>query len=104
VDPDSCESVRLLVSEVVTNAITHTASRRVVVRIEIAPPSLEVTVDDADSHPPHPRRAGLADTSGRGLTLVAVLAEAWGSRRTPDGKSVWFRLPLGAAGTTGLAE
>jgi anti-sigma regulatory factor (Ser/Thr protein kinase) len=92
VAPNVSESVRLLVSEVVTNAITHTDSRHIAVRVLIDPAFVEVAVDDADPRPPRPRQAGPADTGGRGLTLVEVLADSWGTRLVPGGKSVWFRV------------
>jgi anti-sigma regulatory factor (Ser/Thr protein kinase) len=92
VEPAVNESVRLLVSEVVTNAITHTESDEFAVRMVIDPEFVEVAVDDTDSRPPRHRHAGPADTGGRGLTLVDVLAEDWGMRALPSGKSVWFRV------------
>jgi len=36
------------------------------------------------------------DEGGRGLYLVEQLATRWGSRPTPEGKAVWFELPLDA--------
>ncbi|HEY8984772.1 MAG TPA: ATP-binding protein, partial [Streptomyces sp.] len=43
---------------------------------------------------PRRRRARDTDEGGRGLQLVGLLSAAWGSRRTPRGKTVWFELPL----------
>jgi anti-sigma regulatory factor (Ser/Thr protein kinase) len=92
VDLAVSESARLLTSEIVTNAIVHTASRRLVIRIMVGPAVLEVAVDDADPYPPQPRCAGPADTGGRGLALVGALADEWGTRRNHSGKTVWFRV------------
>ncbi|MFF0158841.1 ATP-binding protein [Streptomyces sp. NPDC005263] len=43
---------------------------------------------------PEPRQAAPGDESGRGLTLVAALADAWGTelREGGIGKTVWFEL------------
>jgi hypothetical protein len=52
-------------------------------------------VTDANSVLPTPRVAAPDDESGRGLALVAALAEEWGSEaRTGNaiGKTTWFRL------------
>ncbi|MFJ2722552.1 ATP-binding protein, partial [Streptomyces sp. NPDC087437] len=38
---------------------------------------------------PHMRRARVYDEGGRGLLLVAQLADRWGTRHTPTGKTIW---------------
>ncbi|HEY6793768.1 MAG TPA: ATP-binding protein [Kineosporiaceae bacterium] len=95
VESDLSESVRLLTSEIVTNAVIHTSSRRLAVRVKVAPEAVEVAVDDADPRPPRPRRAAPADVNGRGLALVDALADAWGSQGSDGGKTVWFRVRRG---------
>jgi serine/threonine-protein kinase RsbW len=84
-----CETARLLVSELFTNAVLHTDSGQVVCRIEASGERLRIEVadeglglDDAvgtDAMPP--RGTGRAETekeNGRGLMLVDTLADAWG--------------------------
>ncbi len=56
--------------------------------------SIWVEVFDTDLRLPRIRSAGETDEGGRGLYLVDQLATRWGSRPTPDGKAVWFELPL----------
>jgi PAS domain S-box-containing protein len=51
-------------------------------------------VFDSDLRLPRIRSAGETDEGGRGLYLVDQLATRWGSRPTPNGKAVWFELPL----------
>ncbi|MFC4562810.1 SpoIIE family protein phosphatase [Nocardiopsis mangrovi] len=53
-----------------------------------------VEVYDNDLRLPRIRSAGADDEGGRGLYLVDQLATRWGSRPTPDGKAVWFEVPL----------
>ncbi|TDD83129.1 ATP-binding SpoIIE family protein phosphatase [Actinomadura rubrisoli] len=53
-----------------------------------------VEVFDSDMRLPRIRSAGETDEGGRGLYLVDQLATRWGARPTPDGKAVWFELPL----------
>ncbi|GAA1764169.1 MULTISPECIES: ATP-binding SpoIIE family protein phosphatase [Streptomonospora] len=56
--------------------------------------SVWVEVFDRDLRLPRIRSAGADDEGGRGLYLVDQLATRWGSRPTPDGKAVWFEVPL----------
>ena len=56
--------------------------------------SVWVEVFDHDLRLPRIRTAGAEDEGGRGLYLVDQLAERWGSRPTPDGKAVWFQIPM----------
>jgi hypothetical protein len=49
---------------------------------------------DANDTLPEPRTAALDEESGRGLTLVAALADTWGAepREGGIGKTVWYEL------------
>jgi DNA-binding NarL/FixJ family response regulator len=86
------ETVTLLTSELVTNAIVHAgAGLDVVVRLTEDAARVEVT--DRSSVLPAPRVASEEDSSGRGLALVEVLARRWGTRRqVSGGKTVWFEV------------
>lgn len=80
-------TAELLVSELVTNAIRH-ASAPIELRL-IHDGSLICEVSDASSTSPHPRRAHTMDEGGRGLLLVGQLSDRWGTRHTPNGKTIW---------------
>jgi anti-sigma regulatory factor (Ser/Thr protein kinase) len=88
---------RLLVSELVTNAVQHTRSRRpggtvTLVVIDLAS-GLRVEVTDEGSTRSVPVvRDDMLATDGRGLFLVQSLADEWGYLREPEGTTVWFRL------------
>ncbi|WP_037802760.1 ATP-binding protein [Streptomyces sp. NRRL F-5135] len=62
------------------------------------PYGLRIEVHDASPTPPEPRTPGADACDGRGLVLVAALAETWGvhDRRGP-GKAVWATLSLPAS-------
>ena len=94
---DSLEVVKLLVSELVTNAVLHAGSDAEVV-VQLTPSVLHVEVLDQSPVMPVLRRPGEDDTSGRGLALVDNFATAWGTRRLAHGKSVWFDVPRSMAG------
>ncbi|GAA2333531.1 SpoIIE family protein phosphatase [Dactylosporangium salmoneum] len=83
----------LLLDEVITNAIQHTVGA-VVVRLELLPDALRVSVADRSERLPSPRPAGAEAENGRGLLIVASVASAWGVDPNPaGGKAVWFELP-----------
>ena len=87
-------TTELLVSELVTNAIRH-ASGPVELRL-LRDRALICEVADGSSVSPRLRRAQTMDEGGRGLFLVAQLAQRWGTRYTSSGKVIWAEqaLPL----------
>ncbi|MEF9906155.1 SpoIIE family protein phosphatase [Streptomyces sp. P9-A2] len=92
------DTTELLVSELVTNALRYGEGE---IRLRLLlDRTLVCEVWDAGLVQPRRRRARDTDEGGRGLQLVGLLSAAWGSRRTPRGKTVWFELPLPGADTT----
>ncbi|WP_406362690.1 SpoIIE family protein phosphatase [Streptomyces sp. NBC_01579] len=85
-------TTQLLVSELVTNAIRY-ATGPVQQRL-IRDRTLICEVTDDSSTAPHLRQADLADEGGRGLYLVAQLADRWGTRFTARGKTIWAEQAL----------
>ncbi|MGW6745392.1 SpoIIE family protein phosphatase [Streptomyces sp. NPDC055025] len=86
------DTVELLVSELVTNAMRYGEGE---IRLRLLRDrTLVCEVWDAGLVQPRRRRARDTDEGGRGLQLVGLLSAAWGSRRTPRGKTVWFELAL----------
>ncbi|WP_345015932.1 ATP-binding SpoIIE family protein phosphatase [Streptomyces shaanxiensis] len=84
------DSVELLVSEVVTNAVRY-ASRPVTLRL-LRTDVLRCEVGDDVPQLPRLRQARATDEGGRGLYLVNRLARRWGATRLSTGKVVWFEL------------
>jgi serine phosphatase RsbU (regulator of sigma subunit) len=68
--------------------------REFVLRLRRGGGAVWVEVFDPDLRLPRLRTARATDEGGRGLYLVEQLATRWGSRPTPEGKAVWFELPL----------
>ncbi|WP_460090898.1 SpoIIE family protein phosphatase [Streptomyces mexicanus] len=87
---DLSDSVELLVSEVVTNAVRY-ASRPVTLRL-LRTNVLRCEVGDDVPQLPRLRQARATDEGGRGLYLVNRLARRWGATRLSTGKVVWFEL------------
>ncbi|MFF8839731.1 SpoIIE family protein phosphatase [Streptomyces sp. NPDC015130] len=84
------DSVELLISEVVTNAVRY-AERPVTLRL-LRTDVLRCEVGDDSPQLPRQRRARDTDEGGRGLFLVNRLARRWGATRLSGGKVVWFEL------------
>ncbi|WLQ68326.1 SpoIIE family protein phosphatase [Streptomyces glycanivorans] len=92
-------TTELILSELVTNSIRY-ATGPIRVRL-IRDRTLICEVSDRSSTSPHLRQAASMDEGGRGLFLVAQLAERWGTRYTDDGgKVIWTEQVLqpGAGG------
>ncbi|MCT4353341.1 SpoIIE family protein phosphatase [Streptomyces sp. Je 1-79] len=85
-------ATELMVSELVTNAIRY-GKPPVHLRL-IFESTLTCEVFDTNSTAPHLRRARTFDEGGRGLLLVAQLAERWGTRHGREGKVIWAEQAL----------
>ncbi|MFD8894604.1 SpoIIE family protein phosphatase [Streptomyces sp. NPDC059566] len=92
---ESAFATELLLSELVTNAVRY-GSAPIRVRL-IHDRNLICEVHDASSSAPRMRQSATTDEGGRGLFLVAQLAQAWGTRYTTDGKVIWAECTLAAA-------
>ncbi len=87
-------TTELVVSELVTNSIRY-AGGPVGLRL-IRDKTLICEISDPSQTQPRLRRALLTDEGGRGLFLVAQLAQRWGSRYTSHGKAIWAEQQLPA--------
>ncbi|MER5479973.1 ATP-binding protein [Streptomyces sp. NPDC002734] len=100
-DAELVDTAELLTTELVTNALVHTG-HGAVLKVTVTGRRLRVEVRDfVRSRPPRLPAGEDADdeaTGGRGLLLVATLADAWGVRGHALGKSVWFELARTGAG------
>ncbi|MFE7129672.1 SpoIIE family protein phosphatase [Streptomyces sp. NPDC057638] len=85
-------TTELILSELITNAIRY-AVQPIRVRL-VRDRSLICEVSDGSSTSPHLRRAAITDEGGRGLFLVAQLADRWGTRYTSRGKVIWTEQTL----------
>ncbi|WP_345632964.1 ATP-binding protein [Streptomyces thinghirensis] len=98
-DEPLAETLVLLVSELVTNAVVHTGSSAVLrlvlpgaVAEEAEEATVRLEVDDASDRAPVPRCVDGEATGGRGLALVDGLADRWGWSREGTGKRIWCEL------------
>ncbi|MFD9790196.1 ATP-binding protein [Streptomyces sp. NPDC059070] len=108
-DEPLAETLILLISELVTNAVVHTGCPAVL-RMLFGPVggpadsgTVRVEVADKSACAPKPRHADGDDTNGRGLELVDGLADRWGWQPEGAGKSIWCEVDRGC-GVEGVCE
>ncbi|MFG2831439.1 SpoIIE family protein phosphatase [Streptomyces sp. NPDC048434] len=80
-------ATELVVSELVTNAVRHAAGP-LHLRL-LRDLTLLTEVSDTGHTSPHLRHSASDDEGGRGLFIVAQLVQRWGTRYTPEGKTIW---------------
>ncbi|WLW55062.1 ATP-binding SpoIIE family protein phosphatase [Streptomyces sp. YU58] len=102
----------VVLSELVTNAVVH-AGTDVEVDCRLEPDTGALVVEVLDHHPSRAPRDTAVEPSyeipevpeyGRGLRLVAALAESWGITFRTGAKTVWARLPAQAEATADARE
>ena len=93
IDAPLMETLRLLVTELVTNSVKHAGADSVVLKVLVGRTAVWTEVSDegpgfdpADSVPPSP------DRPGWGLFLVERLAHRWGVHHVGRSTKVWFEL------------
>src|SRR5215468_1442919 len=110
VDPELVADAAVVVGELVGNAVRHarplpgdTVLVRWRVRAELNRQYLELRVTDGGGAPGHPRlcTVGPDAVNGRGLTIVAALADQWGVEQVADEQCVWARLSYPPSRTNG---
>ncbi|MEU9416518.1 ATP-binding protein [Streptomyces sp. NPDC051000] len=100
-ESETADTVRLIVSELATNAVQHTRGQSPTFTVDIRLERAEwLRVGVTDSHPRLPRRlpAAVQQDNGRGMVIIRWLAAEAGGRLsvTPTedgGKTVWIALP-----------
>ncbi|MGY0488003.1 ATP-binding protein [Streptomyces sp. WG-D5] len=98
---EAADTVRLIVSELATNAVQHTLGQSPTFTVDVElERDEELRIGVTDSHPRYPRRlpAAVQQDNGRGMVIIRCLtAECGGTlsvRPTPEGgKTVWIALP-----------
>ncbi|MEU9163310.1 ATP-binding protein [Streptomyces sp. NPDC002120] len=107
-DAETADSVRLIVSELATNAVQHTFGQSPTFTVDIRLERQEwLRVGVTDSHPRWPKRlpAAVQQDNGRGMVIIRWLAAEAGGRLsvTPTeegGKTVWIALPWAVGAPT----
>ncbi|MFF7730529.1 ATP-binding protein [Streptomyces sp. NPDC008001] len=112
VDEPLAETLILLISELVTNAVVHTGCPAVLRMLfpggagmpGACGGTVRVEVADISARPPRRRCAGGEDTGGRGLELVDGLADRWGWQAEGSGKRIWCEVDRGSSSWAGAFD
>ncbi|WSF65763.1 SpoIIE family protein phosphatase [Streptomyces sp. NBC_01352] len=91
---EAADTVLLVVSELVTNALVHTQGP---VRVDLTLRGDRVRVSVSDSSPRAPAKPVIVDwesTGGRGLLLVEAMSDSFGSMPVAGGKQVWSEIAV----------
>ncbi|GAA2718539.1 hypothetical protein GCM10010315_34220 [Streptomyces luteosporeus] len=98
--PWLADDVELLVSELVTNAITHSHGTEITMSLLLANGTLRLEVRDQSTRHPQIQNPDDDEESGRGLKLVEWITKdhygSWGV--SPDGTSTWCTLTTASDG------
>ncbi|WBB64288.1 ATP-binding protein [Streptomyces sp. WMMC500] len=96
---DLAEDAALVVSELVGNAVEHTACHLIKVTVtRTSPETVRVAVVDKSRTTPARRTPGDDEVGGRGLLVVDALTTRWGTDPLNFGKRVWGDLTRQPAG------
>jgi anti-sigma regulatory factor (Ser/Thr protein kinase) len=94
IDPPCLETLRLLITELVTNSVKHAGAESVSLKVLVGSSAVWTEVgDEGPGFDPDSAGTPREDRSGWGLFLVQRLSERWGVRRDAGQTKVWFELP-----------
>src|SRR4051812_10368419 len=90
--PQDRADAELLVTELVANVVDHAGGDALTLELALAGAWLRIGVVDGSAIRPVVRELSTAEERGRGMQLVAAIAERWGAEDHDGGKRVWFEL------------
>jgi anti-sigma regulatory factor (Ser/Thr protein kinase) len=90
-NPSTVADARLVVSELVTNAVVH-ARTPIELTLQVRERVLRIEVTDLGVD--RPQRWARDESSGRGLPIIEALGKAWGVVDLGSAKTVWCEVSL----------
>lgn len=94
-EPEPIADAELITSELITNVVVHDdwdVEPFALVALAREGATLRLEVHDSYAYMGELKTPDETSEDGRGLGIVAELAERWGMDETPDGKCVWAEL------------
>ncbi|MEU8879567.1 ATP-binding protein [Streptomyces hydrogenans] len=93
---EAVHTAELVVSELVTNAVSYAGHQPISVVAHFSDAVLRVEVSDGSRTPPKPALPDEDSEGGRGLFLIGVLADRFGTALTESGKCCWAEIDMAA--------
>ncbi len=91
--PHDHDDAALLVTELVANVVDHVGGETVLtLELTLSDDWLRIAVADGSGVRPVIREMSTDNPRGRGMRLVAAIADQWGAEDHRGGKRVWFDL------------
>ncbi|MEU2429684.1 ATP-binding protein [Streptomyces sp. NPDC007861] len=100
---EAIQTVELVVSELVTNAVRYAGHQPISIVVQFCAAALRVEVSDGSRTLPKPALPDEDSEGGRGLFLVGVLADRFGTAPTDSGKCCWAEIDMAAPPPAGAA-
>ncbi|MFF8512980.1 ATP-binding protein [Streptomyces sp. NPDC015492] len=101
---EAAHTAELVVSELVTNAVRYAGHQPISVVTQLSDAVLRVEVSDASPTLPTAALPDEDSEGGRGLFLVGVLADRFGTEPTGSGKCCWAEIDVAGAFPTRSAS
>jgi anti-sigma regulatory factor (Ser/Thr protein kinase) len=86
------DDAALVVTELVTNAVTHGGDFRL--QLSRTSGALRIEVVDDGAGTPEPQPQDIEAEGGRGIMLVDAMSSSWGVENVPRGKLVWAEIAI----------
>jgi anti-sigma regulatory factor (Ser/Thr protein kinase) len=102
--PHDAADAELLAAELVANVVDHAGGDVLTLELHLSGAWLRVAVLDGSAVRPLIREMSVTAERGRGMQLVAAIAERWGAEDHDGGKRVWFELAPPGGGEPSGAE
>ncbi|MGD3108939.1 ATP-binding protein [Streptomyces sp. YGL11-2] len=102
-DSDALHAAELMAGELLSNAVQHAGPRAITVAARCDGNAIRVEVSDSSRDLPLPRSPTEDDEHGRGLFIVAALADRYAVEPTASGKRCWAEVRLQTASSAHVA-
>ncbi|MFF8100880.1 ATP-binding protein [Streptomyces sp. NPDC016640] len=100
-DDEVEHTASLVISELLTDAVQHAGTGRILLATRLTGTVLRIEVCDSSPLLPQPGLPDDDSETGRGLLLVSALADRHGAEPPPTGKRCWAEISLSTSAVAG---
>ncbi|MFE0192485.1 ATP-binding protein [Streptomyces sp. NPDC058989] len=102
-DSEALHTAELMAGELLSNAVQHAGPGAITLAARCDGNAIRVEVSDSNRELPRPRSPSEGDEHGRGLLIVAALADRYAVEPTESGKRCWAEVHLRATPSSHVA-